>query len=108
MYLDISPFMFRTVTLQQKHRKRAQAAMEAVQAVGTGLQAYLITARFTFIFEISLSLKFAIFFQKESNGSNDGNLDVDEKYMEEEDLDEARSLTARYVQRSPTVPIKVK
>ena len=35
---------------------------------------------------------------------------MDEKYLEgeEEDLDEARSLTARYVQRSPTVPIKVK
>ena len=56
--------MFRTVTLLQKHRKPAQAAMEAVQAVGTGLQAYLITARFTFIFEISLSLKFAIFFRR--------------------------------------------
>ena len=28
--------------------------------------------------------------------------------MEEEELDEARSLAARYVQRSPTVPIKVK
>lgn len=25
----------------------------------------------------------------------------------DEELDEARSLTARYVQRSPTVPIKV-
>ena len=35
---------------------------------------------------------------------------MDEKYLEdeEEDLDEARSLTARYVQRSPTVLIKVK
>ena len=34
---------------------------------------------------------------------------MDEKYLEdeEEDLDEAKSLTARYVQRSPTVPIKV-
>lgn len=34
---------------------------------------------------------------------------MDENYLEEEevDLDEARSLTARYVQRSPTVPIKV-
>ena len=34
---------------------------------------------------------------------------MDDKYLEEEDedLDEARSLTARYVQRSPSVPIKV-
>ena len=46
--------------------------------------------------------------QKESNGSNDANFDED--YLEEEEeeeLDEARSLTARYIQRSPTVPIKV-
>ena len=50
-----------------------------------------------------------ILLQKESNDSNEGNLYVDDKYLEEEDedLDEARSLTARYVQRSPSVPIKV-
>ena len=49
--------IFRTMTLLGKHRKLAQAAMEVVQAVGTGLQAYLITARFTFTFYISIFLK---------------------------------------------------
>ena len=58
---------------------------------------------------ISYFLILIILLQKESNDSNEGNLYVDDKYLEEEDedLDEARSLTARYVQRSPSVPIKV-
>ena len=47
--------------------------------------------------------------QKDSSCSSDANLDEEDKFNEEDDeeLDEARSLTARYVQRSPTVPIKV-
>ena len=58
---------------------------------------------------ISYFLILIILLQKESNDTNEGNLYVDDKYLEEEDedLDEARSLTAKYVQRSPSVPIKV-
>lgn len=40
--------MLRIVLLLGKHKKQAQAAMEAVQAVETGLQVSLITTRFTF------------------------------------------------------------
>ena len=46
--------------------------------------------------------------QKDSSSSGSTNLeDVDIENITEDDLDEARNLTAKYVQRSPTVPIKV-
>ena len=47
--------------------------------------------------------------QKDSSCSSDTNLEEEQKMDDDidEELDEARSLTARYVQRSPTVPIKV-
>ena len=49
-----------------------------------------------------------IFLQKDSSSSCSTNLeDVDIENITEDDLDEARNLTAKYVQRSPTVPIKV-
>ena len=47
--------------------------------------------------------------QKDSNSSSDSHIDAS-KYNDDfdEDIDEAQSLAAKYVQRSPTVPIKVK
>ena len=49
-----------------------------------------------------------IFLQKDSSSSCSTNLEeVDIEKISEDDLDEARNLTAKYVQRSPTVPIKV-
>ena len=48
-----------------------------------------------------------IFNYKKNSNSSDVQTDDDKTNDDLEDLDEAQSLTAKYVQRSPTVPIKV-